>query len=128
MTNSGAVLRSRQLALLAASATAAIFAATGAAGADAGVHAAKDCTPPAYPGSGYFTSLTVKKVSCKTGKKLALAYYRCRTKKSVSGVCHKKVMHYRCHETRQSIPTEIDARVKCTRGKRVVTHTYQQNR
>jgi hypothetical protein len=120
--------RLRRLALGAASAALAVFAATGAAGADSGVHAAKACNPPTYPGSGYFTSLDVKKVSCKTGRKLALAYYRCRTKKSVSGVCHRKVMHYRCHETRQSIPTEIDARVKCTRGKRVVVHTYQQNR
>lgn len=128
MTNRGAIHTSRRLALLAATATSAILAATGAAGADPGIHAAKACTPPAYPGSGYFTSLTVKHVSCKTGKKLALAYYRCRTKKGVSGVCRRKVMHYRCHETRQSIPTEIDARVRCTRGKRVVVHTYQQNR
>jgi hypothetical protein len=37
------------------------------------------------------------------------------------------VLRYRCTEHRNSIPTEIDARVTCKRGHRVVIHTYQQN-
>ena len=70
--------------------------------------AAKACSVPKYPSSGYFTSLNVKHVSCATGRKLALAYYRCK-------------------EKRNSIATEIDARVTCRRGSRTITHTYQQN-
>ena len=34
--------------------------------------AARSCSVPDYPGSGYFTSLTVKGASCATGRKLAL--------------------------------------------------------
>ena len=36
-------------------------------------------------------------------------------------------MHYRCKERRESIPTEIDGEVTCTRGSRKIVHTYQQN-
>ena len=89
---------------------------------------AKACNPPKYPGSGYFTSLHVNHVSCRTGGRLAVAYYHCRTRKSRSGRCHHKVLHFSCRERRTSIPTEIDARVTCHRGSRVVVHTYQQNR
>ena len=89
--------------------------------------AARVCTPPRYPGSGYFTSLTVKRVTCTTGRKLARAYYRCRTHSGPAGRCHSRVLHYRCGETRESIPTEINARVSCRRGAKRVIHTYQQN-
>jgi hypothetical protein len=89
-------------------------------------HAAT-CSNPKYPGSGYFTSLKVTKVSCATGKKVALAYYKCRTKTGVKGRCVSKVLGYSCRETRTSIPTEIDARVKCTNGSKKVEHSYQQN-
>jgi hypothetical protein len=89
--------------------------------------AAKTCQPPKYPSRGYFTSLSVKHVSCATGRKLALAYFHCRAKSSLSGRCHRRVMKYACKEQRNSIPTEIDARVTCKRGSRVVIHSYQQN-
>jgi hypothetical protein len=89
-------------------------------------HAAT-CHVPKYPGSGYFTSLSVKHTSCSTGRKLALAYYHCRLRHGVKGRCTRRVLHYSCKEKRQSIPTEIDARVTCTRGSRRVVHTYQQN-
>jgi hypothetical protein len=90
--------------------------------------AAKACSVPDYPGSGYFTSLSVKHVSCATGRKLALAYYHCRTKDGPGGKCHRaRVMRYRCHEVRQSISTELDGRVTCRRGVRRVVHSYQQN-
>ena len=88
---------------------------------------AASCSPPKYPGSGYFTSLTVTKVSCATGKKVALAYYRCRVKNGPKGRCVKKVEGYACREQRTSIETEINARVTCTRGTRKVVHTFQQN-
>jgi hypothetical protein len=106
---------------------AAVVLAAPSAGAKRVATAARTCQPPSYPGSGYFTSLSVKRVSCSTGRKLALAYYRCRTKHGPSGRCRSKVMHYRCKEKRNSIPTEIDARVTCTNGARKIVHTYQQN-
>jgi hypothetical protein len=91
-------------------------------------HAAKTCSVPQYPGDGYFTSLSVKHVSCKTGRSLALAYYHCRIKHGRAGKCQKaRVMHFRCHEVRMSIPTELDARVTCKRGGKRVVHSYQQN-
>jgi hypothetical protein len=120
--------RPRRVAVWVVSAALAALAAANPAGADSGAHAAKACSPPGYPGSGYFTSLSVKHASCRTGRRLALAYYRCRTRRSRSGHCHHRVLHFRCHERRTSIPTEIDGRVTCRRGNSVVVHTYQQNR
>ena len=92
-----------------------------------GAAQAATCTPPKYPGSGYFTTLKVTKVSCTTGKSVALAFHKCRVKHGIKGRCTSKVSGYTCRETRTSIPTEIDGRVKCTRGSRRVELTYQQN-
>src|SRR4051794_24791561 len=86
-----------------------VLLTTSAVGQDA--HAARACTVPKYPGSGYFTSLTVTRTTCPTGRKVALAYYRCRIKHGPAGRCHRDVLGFSCHEIRQSIPTEIDARV-----------------
>lgn len=110
------------VAVLAALAVAALTALAGAPAA----HAAT-CSEPKYPGSGYFTSLRVTKVNCATGKKFVKAYYRCRLKKGKAGRCTSKVMGYSCKETRRTIPTEIDATVRCKRGARRIFHAYQQN-
>ena len=91
------------------------------------VASAATCTPPKFPGSGYFTSLKVSRVSCSTGKSVALAFNKCRTKSSVKGHCSSRVRGYRCTERRQSIPSEIDGSVTCKRGSRTVKFTYQQN-
>jgi hypothetical protein len=99
--------------------------ATSTAGGSA--HTARTCAVPKYPGAGYFTSLQVKHVTCATGRKVAIAYYHCRTRNGVAGHCRSRVLGYTCHETRMSIPTEIDARVACRRGERRVIHTYQQD-
>jgi hypothetical protein len=88
---------------------------------------AATCTPPKYPGSGYFTSLKVTKVSCSTGKSVALAFHRCRVRHGIKGHCASRVQRYACSEKRQSIATEIDGSVTCRRGSRVVKFTYQQN-
>lgn len=88
---------------------------------------AATCTPPKYPDSGYFTSLKVTKVSCSTGKSVALAFHKCRVKSGVKGRCVSKVKGYSCRETRTTIPTEINGRVKCTNGSRKVELSYQQN-
>jgi hypothetical protein len=86
------------------------------------------CTPPEYPGSGYFTSLTVRRVRCAFGRRLARAYYRCRTRSGPAGRCHRKrILRFRCTEVRKRIPTELDGRVTCKRYRKRVVHTYQQN-
>ena len=88
---------------------------------------AATCTPPKYPGSGYFTSLKATKVSCGEASKVAVAFHKCRTKSSVKGRCTSKVRRFSCRETRTTISTEINGRVTCTRGSRKVQLTYQQN-
>jgi hypothetical protein len=117
----------RTLLLLVLAAALSLGAAAAGAHASADAHAARTCSTPRYPGSGYFTSLSVTRVSCRTGRKLALAYYRCRTARSRAGRCHKDVLGYSCSERRQSISTEIDGRVTCRRGSKRIVHTYQQN-
>jgi hypothetical protein len=106
-----------------------VVALTVAAGASASpvASSAATCTPPKYPGSGYFTSLSVTKTSCSTGGKVAKAYYRCRIAHGPSGRCTKRVDGYKCTEKRRSIATEINATVTCKRGSKVVKHSYQQN-
>jgi hypothetical protein len=89
---------------------------------------AASCNPPRYPGSGYFTSLKVTKVSCATGKRVVLAHYRCRVKKGVRGRCASVPRYrYRCSERRRAIASEFNAAVTCRRGSRRVVFTYQQN-
>jgi len=86
------------------------------------------CKAPKYPGEGYFTTLTVRGVRCPTGSKLAVEYYRCRIRAGGrKGRCTSRVMNFRCTEKRNSIPTEINARVTCNRGTQRIVHTYQQN-
>src|SRR4051812_24222511 len=105
---------------------AALVASAPAAGGAVG-GAARACKPPAYPGSGYFIALSVRGTSCATGRRLALAYHRCRVRDGRAGRCDERVLGFRCSERRATIPTEIDARVTCTRGTRRVVHVYQQN-
>lgn len=90
-------------------------------------HAARTCSSPQYPGTGYFTSLSVKGTSCSTGRKVELAYYRCRVRHGAAGRCSGGVLGFSCSEHRNSIPTEIDARVTCRHRKEEVVHTYQQD-
>jgi hypothetical protein len=106
-----------------------VVALTVSAGASAGpiASAAKTCTPPKYPGSGYFTSLSVTGTSCSTGSKLAKDYYKCRTAHGLKGRCTKRISGYSCTEKRESIATEINARVTCKKGRATVKHSYQQN-
>jgi hypothetical protein len=111
--------------LLPAIVVALVLAATAMAGTSA--RSAATCTPPKYPGVGYFTTLSVSHTSCATGRKVVLAYYHCRLKHGRAGHCTSKVLGYKCTEKRNSIPTEIDARVVCKLGSRSVTHTYQQD-
>jgi hypothetical protein len=116
------------LALAAALAVLALVALLGSAGAAQ----AASCSASSLPsGNGYITSLSTTKVSCKTGRKVALAFYACRHRHGgKAGRCTDKVLGYSCKETKRvqsKSPPEIDARVSCKLGTKVVIHTYQQN-
>jgi hypothetical protein len=116
---------SRSFALAVALVAVVAFAFASTAGARPTAHAARSCSPPKYPGQGYFTSLQVSHVGCATGRKVTLAHYRCRIKHGRKGHC-ARVLHYRCSETRRAIPTEYTSRVTCKRGARKVVYTYEQ--
>ncbi|MEA2156340.1 MAG: hypothetical protein QOE11_2480 [Solirubrobacteraceae bacterium] len=108
----------------------ALVALAGASPADASTCNTQGTAYYLPSGNGYITSLSVTNVSCKSGRKLALAFYRCRHKKGKAGKCTDKVLGYSCKEAKRlttQTPPEINARVRCTRGARTVTHTYQQN-
>lgn len=110
-------------------ALAAVGAALTIAVVSPAAQATQSCQAPAYPhDAGYFTSLSVTGVSCKTGRTLVLAYYRCRSPKP-AGRCHQaRVLGFSCSEHRgKAIATEYTARVTCTHAKQRVVHTYQQN-
>jgi hypothetical protein len=122
------LVRRRVLPVVIAAATVAMATWAGApAGASPVAHSGRTCSVPKYPGLGYFTSLTVTGTNCATGSKLAVAYYHCRTRSGTAGSCHSTVLGFTCHERRNSIPTEIDARVTCKRHGETVVHTYQQD-
>jgi hypothetical protein len=82
---------------------------------------------------GYFTQLRVRGTSCSNGRKVARAYYSCRRKSGVEGMCKAKtVRRYRCKETRRSRDKQegvsYSATVTCRRGKYgYIRHRYQQN-
>lgn len=84
---------------------------------------------PAYPSSkgGYFQTLNVTKISCKTGKSLMKSHYRCRVKRGIRSTC-TSVRGYRCSEKRGlAIPTEFSAVVTCKQGSKRFVYSYQQN-
>jgi hypothetical protein len=124
--------RARARSILASVTAAALLvagiAATGGVASGATASASAACSPPKYPGVGYFTSLSVSGVSCHTGAAVAKGYYRCRLRHGgVKGRCTERIYGFTCQERRMSIPTEIDARVTCVRGRASVVHTYQQD-
>ena len=88
----------------------------------------RSCTAPAYPvAGGSFTSLKVTKATCAKARKVALAFYKCRTKTGPTGRCVKKIEGgYACQEVRTSTPADISARVTCKKKKKKVTFAYQQ--
>ncbi len=105
-----------------------------AAGASASAvpvaHAAKNCGSTSNQGSlrgGYYLSLTVAGTTCAGGQKVQVAYQNCRLKAGLAGRCHAKVLGYTCKEQRQSISTQITAKVSCASGHKKVGYTYQQN-
>jgi hypothetical protein len=78
-------------------------------------------------GPTYTTSLTVTGVSCATGEGVVKDFYRCRVRNGgKKGRCTTKVRGFSCTETRESIPTQFDAKVSCRKGSARVKHTYTQ--
>lgn len=115
-------------AAAAAATIAGVTALTSAAGAHQSIaYAGKNCNPPKYPGSGYFTSLKVTGTSCARGKTVTLAHYRCRVRHGRAGRCSSLVLRFRCSERRATISTEIDSVVTCRKGDARVVYSYQQN-
>jgi len=90
--------------------------------------AARACSPPRYPGNGYFSSLKVYNTTCATGGKVAIAWYHCRLRHGVRGHCNSRVLNFSCSEGhRVSSSILFEAKVTCHRGRATVTHWYQQN-
>jgi hypothetical protein len=124
------LIRIPTLAVMACLALAVLVVAESGAAAAPIQRATRSCTPPKYPGAGYFTGkIRATGVTCTYAKSFVLAYYKCRTNsgRNDAGRCRTRVRDFRCTEVRESIPTEIDARVTCRRGTQRIVHTYQQN-
>ncbi|MBA3329133.1 MAG: hypothetical protein H0T43_12615 [Solirubrobacterales bacterium] len=79
-------------------------------------------------GPTYLTKLSVTRTSCRTGLRVVRAYYRCRVRNGGrDGRCRSRVLTYRCTERRfNTISTQFDARVTCSKGSARVLHTYTQ--
>ena len=108
------------------------LAVAGLAGAQSSVAKTKACSTPKEPAGmlgGYFTQLQVNGVSCATGRKLVLAYYKCRRKKGIKASCNGKTVNgMKCTEKRGAeIETQYNATVTCKKGSKRVKHSYQQN-
>jgi hypothetical protein len=115
------------LALVLILAAAAIGATAGASGSSAGVKAARSCGSY-HKGSVYIIGLHTKRASCKTGRRVANAFTKCRHKHGARGHCHHRVLHFKCKENRgQSSPVQYDSSVHCSRGGKRVRFQYSQN-
>ena len=78
-------------------------------------------------GVTYVTSLTVKGVSCATGKTLVRAFHKCRKAHGgIKGRC-SSVNGWSCSEQRTNGPVQFSAKATCRKGGRRVVHTYTQN-
>jgi hypothetical protein len=95
----------------------------------AGTASARACASATYPGEGYFTQLRVRGTSCRAGRVVQLAHYRCRVRNGGrDGRCNRRVEGYRCREERGArTSVEYNARVTCRRTGRRISWFYQQN-
>ncbi len=130
---------SRSHRLVRVAALSACLLAVGLVGAQSSSARTYNCSPPQYPDTsrgGYFSQLRVsgysRRSACRSGRRLALAYYRCRVRRGgIRGNCSgRTVNRLRCRERRDpdlQSRTEINARVTCRRGSRRIVHVYQQN-
>ena len=80
----------------------------------------------ANKGSWYVTSMAVQHVTCGKGKRVVLAFQRCRHAHGKKGHCRHRVLHFRCRETRGYGHGQFTGKVVCRRGHKRVRHTYTQ--
>ena len=108
----------------------AALTATAAAGDGPTATAAAKCSLAGKDrdlGPTYVTSLSTTGVSCAKGASVVRSYYRCRVHNGGrKGRCTSRVQGFRCTETRESIPTQFDAKVRCRKGDQRVNHNYTQ--
>lgn len=122
----------RLLTMLAALGLLTVIALVGAQPSSAATRGCKAPKSPAGLNGGYFTELRATNVSCRSARKLVMAYYKCRRKRGgIRGTCNNRTVNgLRCRESRPSSlqsDTQINARVTCTKGRKKVRHSYQQN-
>ena len=104
----------------------AAFTATPSAGAASTCHLT--LSQQRHSGSTYLVQLSVSGVSCSTGLKVEKDWQSCRRGTPGHRSCKRRVDGYSCKQTIiDSSKTQYDARVKCTRGSRVVKFVYTQN-
>jgi hypothetical protein len=122
------------LAAALAAAALATIAAGGAGASSVATASAHSCDLTTHEqrhlGASYVTSLKVANTSCRKGKKVVKGFHECRIESGgANGKCRAKVLGYSCDEHRfDAIPhVQYNSRVTCTRGDRVVKHTYTQN-
>jgi hypothetical protein len=123
---------SRVFALVALAAVVLLALAAAAGASSPEVHAAKSCHLSPYEqkhmGATYVTSLSVRHVSCKTGKAVVRAYQKCRRHHGYMGRCgHAAGYSCKRHLIDKSA-VAYDAKVTCRRGVKRVVHTYQQDK
>jgi hypothetical protein len=75
-------------------------------------------------GTTYVTSIGVKHVTCRKGKRVIRAFHRCRH--GARGRCHHRVLHFRCRENRSYGRGQFSSVVVCRKGTKRVRHTYLQ--
>lgn len=78
-------------------------------------------------GPTYVLSLSARHVSCRRAKRLVRAYHACRYRNGGRRGRCGGVSGYSCSETRSGIRSQFDARAKCRKGGKRVTHVYTQN-
>lgn len=89
----------------------------------------RSCSLPKNPNSrARYLQFVTFHMSCTSGKTIAAAHYRCRTKNGLRGRCSEKtkILGYNCHESRLNNKGYFDSRVDCTRGNRAAVWVYRQ--
>lgn len=81
-------------------------------------------------GASYVTSLKVQHTTCAKGKRVTLAFNKCRTAGGKpQGKCGRRVGHYTCIEKRYDAVrgVQYSSKVTCAWGAKKIFSTYTQN-
>lgn len=112
-------------ALIAACAAAVLLPA-GASGAAAPAPCRLPTAEQRTFGPTYVETIRQTGTTCTRAKQLVRAFQKCRRAHGVRGRCTRKVSGYACREQRASVPTQLTAKVTCTKGRAIVVHTYTE--